>query len=180
MFFLPILVALIAFLLFPSVLLAGGLGTLTWLYLTFAGQSNTSRDVLIRRGKIAYRLLSVKLLTLNGDMNDDTYKVHGLLTPDEPETAELRNLLRNAAFTTGDGWKHWAREVRRVYKNEPTIILDRFEMLVVQLKASAAPVSDESQGRLVEIAKLWGIGPEKVREYLAKMEIQPSAAVAAW
>ncbi len=180
MFFLPILVALIAFFLFPSVLLAGTLGALVWLYLSFAGQSNTAKQKLIRRGQIAYRLLSVKLLTLNGDMNEDTYKVHGLLTPDAPETGELRNLLRNAAFTTGDGWKHWAHEVRRVYKGNALEILDRFEMLVVQLKSSAAPVSDESQSRLIEIAKLWGIGPEKAREYLAEMEIEPSAEMAAW
>jgi hypothetical protein len=125
-------------------------------------------------------MLNVKLLALNGEIDEDTYVAHAKLTPDEPEAAELRGKLRDAAATSGAGWQTFARTVRKVYRREPTELLDRFENIILQMRVQPGGLSDESQARLVELAKLWKIGPVKAKGLLAQYNIQPAAAVLAW
>lgn len=180
MYFLPLLFGLVAFLLYPSILLSTGVAILVWSYLQFAGFRMDGGKRLKIRGQLAYRILSVKLLSLNGGMTDETYKHHAQLTPDEPETSELRSDLRNAAYSTGDGWEFWAREVRKVYKRDPLVILDRYEILIVQLQNGEGGLSDKSQDRLIQIGKMWGVGPNKAREFLADVAVTPSPNMAAW
>src|SRR3546814_789173 len=141
-----------------------------------------SSDLTIKllRGQIAYRILSVKLLSLNGEMDEDTYSVHSQLTPDEPENSELRGLLRDASATSGDGWIDQARIVRQIYGADPLQILDRLEMLVVQLAATPQGVTEESQARIVEVCKLWKVGPEKVLRIFEENQVQISTKTIAW
>src|SRR3546814_11584786 len=107
-----------------------------------------SSDLTIKllRGQIAYRILSVKLLSLNGEMDEDTYSVHSQLTPDEPENSELRGLLRDASATSGDGWIDQARIVRHLYGADPLQLLDRLEMLVVHLAATPQALRSAERG----------------------------------
>lgn len=149
-------------------------------YVAFAGKKIRPGVLATHSGQIAYRMLSVKLLTLNGEMNENTYHVHALITPDAPETSELRGDLRNAAFVAGHDWEHWADQVHAYYKHDPHLILDRYETLIVQLRASVAGISVESQDRLIHIGKKWGVGPSKAREFLAEMKQEPSERMAAW
>src|SRR3546814_1099880 len=65
---------------------------------------STRTDTLFPYTTLFRSILSVKLLSLNGEMDEDTYSVHSQLTPDEPENSELRGLLRDASATSGDGW----------------------------------------------------------------------------
>jgi hypothetical protein len=180
MYFAPILFAVLTLLLFPSYLAAGIVGVATAAYFRFAGQSVPDQTVKLLRGQIAYRILSVKLLSLNGEMDEDTYSVHSQLTPDEPENSELRGLLRDAAAMSGDGWKDQARIVRKVYGADPLQIIDRFEMLIVQIAATPQGVTEDSQARLVEISKLWQVGREKAIELFLESKIDPTAKTLAW
>lgn len=180
MYFMPILVAVLSLLLVPSPLLAVGLGLLVAAYLRFGGERVEPVTMKLLRGQIAYRLLSVKLLALNGPTDEDTYRVHGLLTPDQPENAELRGLLRDAAALTGAGWKGQARIVRAVYGKEPAEIVDRYEKLLLQFRAQPVPVSADTEARMVELGKIWKIGPDKARHLFAKNGIEMSPVMLAW
>src|SRR3546814_8406728 len=123
---------------------------------------STRTDTLFPYTTLFRSILSVKLLSLNGEMDEDTYSVHSQLTPDEPENSELRGLLRDASATSGDGWIDQARIVRQIYGADPLQILDRLEMLVVQLAATPQGVTEESQARIVTVCKHWKGGPETV------------------
>jgi hypothetical protein len=180
MYFVPILLAAIAYASYPSIILAGLVLIGSATYLRFAGEKVTGQTVALLRGQIAYRLLSVKFIGMNGAADEDTYEVHAMSTPDEPENSELRGLLRDAAATTGAGWQDQARIVRRVYGGDVAQILDRYEMLIVQLNASPDGVTAESQERLVELGKMWRIGPQKAHAFLAENNIQPASAMLAW
>lgn len=180
MYFLPLLFALLSFLLYPSLLLAGTVGLLAWGYLVFAGEDVSTNQRAAMRGKIAFRILSVKLLRLNGNVDENTYHHHGQLTADEPENSELRSDLRNAAFPVGDGWEFWAKEVWQVYRRMPLTVLDRYYSLFVQMANGQDGLSDESQRRLLQIAKMWGIGPEKTREYLTNLDLTPIPEIENW
>src|SRR3546814_7376256 len=100
MYFAPILFAVLTLLLFPSYIAAGAVGLATAVYFRFAGQGVPEHTIKLLRGQIAYRILSVKLLSLNGEMDEDTYSVHSQLQPDEPENSELRGLLREDRKST--------------------------------------------------------------------------------
>lgn len=180
MYFMPFLVAVLALLLYPSLVLAVGLGLITAAYLRFGGRPVPRATMKLLNGQIAYRMLSVKLLALNGTSDADTYHVHAMLTPDEPENAELRGLLRDAAATTGAGWKSFARTVRAVYGADPAQLLDRFEMLILQLRAQPEGVTAETQDRLIHLAKQWKIGPQKARSFLTDNNVTLSPAMLAW
>lgn len=180
MYFAPILFAVLTLLLFPSYLAAGAVALATAAYLRFAGQGVPEHTIKLLRGQIAYRILSVKLLSLNGEMDEDTLSVHLQLTPDEPENSELRGLLRDASATSGDGWVDQARLVRQIYGADPLQILDRLEMLIVQLAATPQGVTEDSQARLVEISKLWKIGPEKTLRLLEESQVEISPKTIAW
>src|SRR3546814_7905548 len=97
MYIAPILFAVLTLLLFPSYIAAGAVGLATAVYFRFAGQGVPEHTIKLLRGQIAYRILSVKLLSLNGAMDEDTYSVHSQLTPDERSeghTSELKSLMR--------------------------------------------------------------------------------------
>src|SRR3546814_8095397 len=81
---------------------------------------STRTDTLFPYTTLFRSILSVKLLSLNGEMDEDTYSVHSQLTPDEPENSELRGLLRDASATSGDGWIDQARIVRQIRSEEHT------------------------------------------------------------
>src|SRR3546814_11387955 len=111
MYFAPILFAVLTLLLFPSYIAAGAVGLATAVYFRFAGQGVPEHTIKLLRGQIAYRILSVKLLSLNGEMDEDTYSVNSQLTHDEPANSEQRGLLRDAHHTSGAGWIDHARTV---------------------------------------------------------------------
>lgn len=178
MYFLPILLAITAFLIYPSLLLAAGVGILTFAYFTFGGERLAARAKATARGQIAYRMLSVKILAMNGEIDENTYHAHALVTPDEAETSELRGQLRDAAATTGQGWKELARRLRYIYDAET--LVDRLDILLVQLNAQPGPITPETEQRIIEIAKIWKIGPNTLRKLMNDSEIQPGAAISAW
>src|SRR3546814_15094737 len=88
--------------------------------------------------------------------------------------------LRDASATSGDGWIDQARIVRQIYGADPLQILDRLEMLVVQLAATPQGVTEESQARIVEVCKLWKVGPEKVLRIFEENQVQISTKTIAW
>src|SRR3546814_1444611 len=166
--------------LFRSYIAAGAVGLATAVYFRFAGQGVPEHTIKLLRGQIAYRILSVKLLSLSGEMDEATVSFHSQLTPDEPENSELRGLLRDASATSGDGLIDQARIVRQIYGADPLQILDRLEMLVVQLAATPQGVTEESQARIVEVCKLWKVGPEKVLRIFEENQVQISTKTIAW
>src|SRR3546814_4374273 len=86
MYFAPILFAVLTLLLFPSYIAAGAVGLATAVYFRFAGQGVPEHTIKLLRGQIAYRILSVKLLSLNGEMDEDTRS--------DEHTSELQSLMR--------------------------------------------------------------------------------------
>lgn len=180
MYFLPILAASTAYLIFPSLLLALAIALLIHAYFKFAGDGVSAYQRALLRGQLSFRMLTVKLLSLNGGMSDEAYHRHQMDIPDTLENSELRSELRNVAFVNGEDWKHWARTLRRIYRNKPEVILDRYQTIVGQLAATSHGITDDSQGRLVELAKAWGIGPKSARECFAKAQVRPEGAMLAW
>src|SRR3546814_17916487 len=53
-------------------------------------------------------------------------------------------------------------------------------MLVVQLAATPQGVTEESQARIVEVCKLWIVGPEKVLRIFEENQVQISTKTIAW
>jgi hypothetical protein len=171
MYFMPILVAGTIFLAYPSLTLALGVGIVAWLYLKFGGARLEGWQAKAIRGQLAYRILSVKMMTLNGDADDDTFEVHASVTPDTSENAEMRGTLRDAAAKTPEAWQDSARMVMSVYRNEHKEVLKRFDGLVVQMtaqpdsRATATEgryLSNGVQSRLVQIAKMWRLSAAEV------------------
>lgn len=180
MYFTPVLFAIVTILLFPSYLTAALVGFASMAYMHLAGQKVASQTTRLLRGQIAYRLLSVKLLSLNGEMDEDTFRVHAQLTPDEPENSELRGDLRNAAVLDGSDWKDQARIVRQIYGRDPVQIVDRLDKLLVQMNATPHGVTEDSQARIVEISKLWKIGREKTIELFQNNHVAPTQETLVW
>ncbi|QAY80126.1 hypothetical protein [Sphingosinicella sp. BN140058] len=180
MFYVPVLAFVLAVLLVPSTVAAAVLALLVFAYLKYAGQPFNRADANNLRAQIAYRLLSVKLLALNGPMDDDTFDVHADIAPDEPQAAELRGKLREAAFAYPDDWAEYARQVYRAYRKDPVQLADRLEFIVCQLRATPGNISADSQDRLIQLAKSWKFGPEHVRGLLAKFKAPASSNMLAW
>ncbi|QAY80250.1 hypothetical protein [Sphingosinicella sp. BN140058] len=149
--------------------------------LQILGGEEIDRDVPYAiDAQLAYRVLCAKLLQLNGRLDADTYEVHQKFTPDEPETSELRGSLRDAAATTPLGWQRSARDLAYRFKRFPDTLLDRFEHLIIQMNASPDGVTVSGQAALVELARLWGIGPNKTLEIFVEWRVQPLQPVLAW
>ncbi len=184
----PVLLGAAAFLAYPSVLLVLAVAGATWLYLSMGGNKVDAGDVAAMRGQIAFRVLSVKLLAFNGDRDDKTFEVHALCTPDLAENSELRGTLRDVSAATPDYWQAPAKQVYAIYKGDPEALVSRLDALIVQVSAqpgSSLPsgqrqLSDDTQERLMQIAKMWRIGPKKTKELLLEARIQPSQALLAW
>src|SRR3546814_10977569 len=67
-----------------------------------------------------------------------------------------------------------------LYGADPLQILDRLEMLVVQLAATPQGVTEESQARIVEVCKLWKVGPETVLRIFEENQVQISTKTIDW
>lgn len=172
---------------YPSAFLGLAVGLLVWLFLTRAGEKPEQSELARIRGQIAYRVLSVKLMALNGDVDDGSMEVHYLATADQPENSVMRALLRDAGGTTPDHWQSSARAVGAVYGAED--LLSRLNDLVVQVTAqpSCVPVDEYSfrldeavQVRIMEIAKMWKIGPNRTRRVLEDNAVIVSDRLHAW
>jgi hypothetical protein len=172
---------------YPSALLGIAVGLLVWLFLTRAGETPEQGELARIRGQIAYRVLSVKLMALNGEVDDGAVEVHYLATADQPENSVMRALLRDAGGVTPDHWQSSARAVGSIYG--PEDLLSRLNDLVVQVTAQPAcvPVDGHSfhldeavQVRIMEIAKMWKIGPNRTRRVLEDSSVILSDRLLAW
>ena len=180
MYFVPILFASAAMLIYPSWTVGGVVALLSWFYLQFAGRKLHREELSTITTELAFRTLSVKALAINGDYDDITYDVHQVNTPDLPENSIMRARLRNAAGASHDGWKEAARRVRRGAKNDPAKLHTLLNGLVIQLTSQPSartPVqgvynlTKEVQLFLLEVAKMWGIGPNNLRSILDKRHV---------
>lgn len=180
MYFMPVLIGVCVLLLYPSLILGVGVALATWLYLRYAGMKVSSTDIAAIRGQLAFRVLSVKLLSYNGSTDDKTFEVHALVTSDFVENSDLRSQLRDAAAATPEQWEPAARTVRTVYRDAPEDLQKRLDGLIVQVSAQPCGVTDATQLRLMEIAKMWRIGPKQTRDLLLENHVNPSPALLAW
>lgn len=187
--YMPILVAVATMLIYPSMVLAFLLAMGTWAYLRYAGRKVDPAARASIEGKLAFRVLSVKFLAMNGEMDDAAFETHGHSTVDEPENSALRADLRDVASRTADGWQDAARRIARVYKDEPESRFNRLNLLIVQLTSQPGSrqiqngfrhLPDEVQDNLIRVAKLWKIGPKRFRELLADNQVAPSQAASTW
>ena len=163
MYFVPILLALATMLVYPSVLLGVAVGALAWLYLAKGGSAVGRNRIDEIRTQLAYRVLSVKLLAVSGRLDDETYRQHGVLTVDYADNSQLRGSLRDCAGGRPDGWEDSAKLLRSVFRKEPKQLSDRLRKLILQIAVQPGGLEDASQIRLMEIAKVWNLGPKHVR-----------------
>lgn len=187
MYFVPVLIAAAIFLAFPSLTVALGVGGLAWMYLQFAGRKPRAAELSKIRVELAFRTLSVKALAISGDYDQVTYDVHAVNTPDLAENSTLRAKLRDAAGVTHDGWKQAAKRVKRACRKDQEQLYDLLTGLVIQMTSQPSArttrkgqyhLSDEKQRFLVELAKMWGMGPKTLRGVLASNSVPPSADLA--
>lgn len=187
MYFVPILLALMIYLAYPSMVIAGSVAGLAWLYLAFAGARPRREQLAHIRRDLAYRTLSVKALAITGGYDQTTYDVHAINTPDEPENSALRAKLRDAAAASRDGWKQAARRLRKETRRDQRMLLDHLSGIVIQLTSQPGArvagsrhyrLDDEVQDFLVDLGRVWGIGPRNVREVLVRNDVMPSLKMA--
>lgn len=187
MYFVPALLAAAALLVYPSWTVALVVAILSWLYLRYAGSKPRAAELSRIRLELAFRTLSVKALAISGDYDQVTYDVHAVNTPDLAENSSLRALLRDAAGATHDGWKDAARRVRRGARKDPAELHTLLTGLVIQMTSQPSArvaggahyvLSDEKQRFLMEVGKLWGIGPKTLRGILSQNHVAPSADLA--
>lgn len=187
MYFVPALFALATFLVLPSWVAAVSVGLFCWIYLQFAGRKPRAAELATIKTELAFRTLSVKALAISGDYDQITFDVHAVNTPDMMENSALRALLRDAAGATHDGWKQAARRVRQGARKKPQMLHTLMTGLVIQMTSQPSAripgsryykLSDEKQKFLMELGKMWGIGPRTLRGILEKNEVAPSAELA--
>lgn len=187
MYFVPILLAVMIYLAYPSMVIAGAVAALAWLYLTMAGSKPRREQLATIRRDLAYRTLSVKALAISADYDQTTYDVHAINTPDEPENSALRAKLRDAAAASRDGWKQAARRLRRETRKDQRALLEHLSGIVIQLTAQPSArvagsahyrLDDEVQDFLVALGKIWGIGPRNVRDVLVRNQVMPNLKMA--
>lgn len=189
MYFLPVLLALATMMLYPSTLLAVGVGIAAWVFLTRGGNKPEESELAIIRGQLAYRVLSVKLMTLNGEVDRDSIDVHNLATLDVLENSTLRARMRDAADVTPEHWQSSARMVGNVYGANPGDLVSRLNDLIVQVTSQPAcyvvngdefHLAENVQVRIMEIAKMWKIGPNRTRDLLADNRVSIAQPLLAW
>ena len=185
MYFLPLILAFGSFALYPSTLLSLALGVGSWLYLARFGEKPDPEVLRQIPGQLAYRVLSVKLLALNGPVDERAAEIHALATPDYVENAMLRARLRGAASAADDGWQDAARTIQAVYGSNPDDVVRKFGDLVAQITGQdCTPYVDghydlapDTLERLGEIARMWRIGPARMNEALADNHVRIDAAL---
>lgn len=180
MYFVPAILAIAAMFVYPSVLLGLGVAALTWLYLAYGGNKVTPAEMLELRTKIAYRVLSVKVLAISGQFDDETYRIHALVTSDDAENAALRTSLRDSTGRTPDGWEHPARVIGSAFRKAPAELSKRLDYLIAQIAAQPNGTQDAGQTRIMEIARIWNLGPVHVRGLFDKNAVEMSPTILAW
>ncbi len=180
MYFVPVILAVCAMLLYPSVLLGAAIAALAWLYLSYGGIKISPQERLELRTKLAYRVLSVKVLAISGRFSEETYATHALVTSDDAENAVLRTRLRDAAGLTADGWEHPARVLGSSFRKAPAELSKRLGYLIAQIADQPMGTDEPSQIRIMEIAKMWKLGPKHVRELFDKYRVEMAPAILAW
>jgi hypothetical protein len=180
MYFVPAILAIAAMFVYPSILLGLGVAALAWLYLAYGGSKVSPAEALELRTKIAYRVLSVKTLAISGLFDEDTYSTHALVTSDDSENAALRTVLRDSTGWTPDGWEHPARVIGSSFRKAPGELSKRLGYLIAQIAAQPNGTQDAGQIRIMEIAKMWGLGPKHVRELFEKNAVEMAPAILAW
>lgn len=180
MYFVPLILAVAAILAYPSPLLAAAVGGAAWLYLARGGSRIDPSEMLEMRTKLAYRVLSVKVLAISGRMDEQSYRIHALVTSDDAENAGLRTALRDSTGWTPQGWEHPARVLERNFRGAPAELSRRVDYLIAQIAAQPGGTSDASQERVMEIAKTWSLGPVHVRGLFDKHGVDMAPAILAW
>lgn len=185
--FMPLLIAIAALLIYPSYILAAVLGLGAFAYIKFAGSHEDDDRIPHIAHQLAYRVLCVKLLAFNGEQDQASLEVHGTAVLDDMENAYMRRELRAAASVTPEYWKDAARTVARYSGGSSEFFLTRFESIIVQLTAQPCSrgqgqfhLRDEVQDRLIDLAKLWKIGPKTVRNILRDNQVVPSERLQKW
>ena len=180
MLFVPLLLASLVMFLYPMAVPVIGVAVISWLYLTFGGQTIGSGHRLGIRQQLAYRVLSVKMMAFNGEIDDDTLDVHATVVVDNYTNSRLRGMLRDAAGASTDDWKASARVIYTIFRKENHELLKRMDELILQLTAqpnSRADIkgnrylSQEVQTRLMEIARIWKIGPNQMKTLLGEHRV---------
>jgi hypothetical protein len=180
MYFVPLLLAIAVLLAYPSMLLAAGLGLLAWIYLAHGGRKVSKNEAVEIRSHIAYRVLSVKLLAISGEFDETTYEMHALMTSDFSENAALRGTLRDCAGWRADGWEHSARVLASLYHNQPDQLSVRLHRLIAQVMVQPGGNAEATQSRIVDVAKVWKLGPKHVRGLFSEQGVEMTPAVLAW
>ena len=184
MYFVPAVLALMVLLIYPSFVLAALIAAFAWVYLAFGGSKSSERVSSRVRVEVAYRILSVKALAISGDYDELTYDVHQTSTPDEFQNTILRSRLRDAAGATSEGWRVFAKTIRR--HSRPLLKVDRnhlinlYKMIIVQITSQPSSRLDGSRSFLLspekeafarELAKIWSIRPATVQDVFSEQRV---------
>ena len=170
MYSVPLVLALMVILIYPSLVIATTIAVAAWFYLQFGGPKSSDRVRARVRVEVAYRILSVKALAVSGDYDDLTYRVHETSTPDEFQNTILRSRLRDAAGATSDGWRRAAKTIKRnsrpLLKADPNHLRNLFTMIITQMTSQPSSriansrnfrLGPEKTAFVRELAKIWSI-----------------------
>ena len=184
MYFVPVVLAVMVLLIYPSIVVATAIGAFAWIYLQFGGPKTGDRVRARIRVEVAYRILSVKALAITGDYDDLTYDVHQTSTPDEFQNTILRSRLRDAAGGTPEGWRFSAKTIKRnsrpLTKADPNFLINLYKMIITQITSQPSSRIENSRQFILdkkkaafaaELAKIWGIPPGKVDSLLAEQRV---------
>ena len=184
MYFVPAVLALMVYMIYPSFVLAGTVGAAAWVYLMFGGPKSNDRVRSRVRVEVAYRILSVKALAISGDYDDLTYDVHQTSTPDEFQNTILRSRLRDASGATSEGWQKFAKTIKRhsrpLLKADRNLLINLYKMIIVQITSQPSSRIEGSRSFLLSrekedfarnLAKIWGIRPDTVNAIFSEQRV---------
>lgn len=171
MWFLPALAALLSYLIIPSLLLSAAVAIGAAVFLVAAAEEHQATFFLLRN-ELYFRILCVKLLTLNGPTTKQVWSVHNRVTEDPAKTHGLRVLLRRAAVAHPDAWEWYAKRIAKNYRNRPEVLDELYQLLWEQLGAAEHGVTQDSQRRLIRVASMWGIGLKLTQRHMLDYDHQ--------
>lgn len=184
MYFVPIVLALMVYMIYPSFVLAGVFGLMAWAYLRFGGPKSSDRVRSRVRVEVAYRILSVKALAISGDYDELTYDVHQTSTPDEFQNTILRSRLRDAAGATSEGWQIFAKRIKRhsrpLLKSDRNFLINLYKMIIVQITSQPSSrvegsrhflLNREKSEFIMNLAKIWGIRREMACQIITEQRV---------
>lgn len=186
----PILIMLGVLLVYPSFLLAGFAGLASFAYILFGGNSDDQDRIDGILHKLAFRSLCIKLAVFNGPTDQRALEVHTEIMHDFADNAYRRRDLRIAASATPEFWEPLARMIYQAGRKDAFFLTSRYRSILVQLtsqpenRRQASPAGhflrEEVQERMIQLAKIWKLGPKTTRELFEQQKVVIGPTLAGW